>query len=44
QQHANFIVADRGATADDVLKLIDLIRQTVDKEFHTELELEIDVW
>ncbi|MHC4234199.1 MAG: UDP-N-acetylmuramate dehydrogenase, partial [Planctomycetota bacterium] len=28
QRHANFIVADSGATADDVLDLIDLIRQT----------------
>jgi len=43
-QHANFIVADRGATADDVLNLIDVIRETVHKRFGTELRLEIDIW
>ena len=44
RRHANFIVADRGATASDVLHLIDLIRETVGKQFGTELELEIDIW
>ena len=43
-QHANFIVADRGATAADVLNLIDLIRETVHERFGTELKLEIDIW
>jgi len=43
-RHANFIVADRGATASDVLNLIDLVRDTVCDRFGTELELEIDVW
>jgi len=43
-QHANFIVARTGATATDVLRLIDLIRERVHTEFGIELELEIDVW
>lgn len=42
--HANFIVAERGATAADVLRLIDRIRQTVHGRFGIELELEIDIW
>ena len=42
--HANFIVADKGAAATDVLRLIDRIRQTVRRRFGTELELEIDIW
>lgn len=44
EQHANFIVAERGATASDVLHLIDLVRDRVYGVFDTELELEIDVW
>ena len=43
-RHANFIVADKGAKAADVLALIDRIRQTVHDEFGTDLDLEIDVW
>jgi len=43
-RHANFIVADEGATATDVLRLIERIRQTVRRQHGTELELEIDVW
>ncbi|MGD2108945.1 MAG: UDP-N-acetylmuramate dehydrogenase [Phycisphaerae bacterium] len=43
-QHANFIVAEEGATATDVLRLIDLIRDRVITEFGTELDIEIDVW
>jgi UDP-N-acetylmuramate dehydrogenase len=44
EQHANFIVADRRATASDVLRLIDVVRDRVRTTFDTELELEIDVW
>jgi len=43
-RHANFIVADKGATASDVLALIDIVRERVQKEFQIELELEVDVW
>lgn len=44
ERHANFIVADGGATASDVLRLIDVVRDRVRTEFATELDLEIDVW
>ena len=44
ERHANFIVARRGATASDVLHLIDVIRERVRSEFSTELEVEIDIW
>ena len=43
-EHANFIVARNGATADDVLRLIERISETVRRRFGIELELEIDVW
>ena len=42
--HANFIVARRGATASDVLHLIDVVRDRVRKVFDTELETEIEIW
>jgi len=42
--HANFIVAHNGATASDVLHLIDLVRDRVREEFDTELETEIEIW
>lgn len=44
QHHANFIVARRGATASDVLHLIDIVRDRVRQEFNTELEVEVDIW
>jgi UDP-N-acetylmuramate dehydrogenase len=43
-RHANFVVAHPGATARDVLRLIDLIRTRVQERFHVDLELEISVW
>jgi len=44
RQHANFIVAERGATASDVLRLIDLVRERVERIFAIVLELEVDIW
>jgi UDP-N-acetylmuramate dehydrogenase len=44
EKHANFIVADPGATASDVLKLINEIRDAVYEKFGVYLELEIEVW
>lgn len=41
--HANYIVNKGGASADDVLKLIDVARTAVFKEFGLELELEVKV-
>ena len=42
--HANFILTHQGATASDVLNLVDRIRERVRRKFGIELELEIDVW
>ena len=41
--HANYIVNKNSATGDDVLKLIDVARTAVFKEFGLELELEVKV-
>lgn len=43
-KHANFILADIGTHASDVLKLINLIRETVYKKSEVYLELELEVW
>ncbi len=43
-RHANFIIADPGATSADVLKLIDLVRERVLDRLGIELEMEIEVW
>jgi UDP-N-acetylmuramate dehydrogenase len=44
QKHANFILTDEGATASDVLKLINIIRDVVHDNAGVYLELEIEVW
>jgi len=44
ERHANFIVADPGATSQDVLRLIDLVRDRVMERLGIELEKEIEVW
>ncbi len=43
-KHANFIIAEKGATASDVLELINVVRETVLKTHEVYLELEIEVW
>lgn len=43
-RHANFIIAEAGATSHDVLRLIDLVRSRVADRSGVELELEIEVW
>jgi UDP-N-acetylmuramate dehydrogenase len=43
-RHANFIVTHEGATADDVLRLIDLARAKVAEQFGVDLEPEIQIW
>jgi UDP-N-acetylmuramate dehydrogenase len=43
-RHANFVVNDQGARAQDVLDLLDLVRETVAREARVELELEVKVW
>jgi UDP-N-acetylmuramate dehydrogenase len=44
QRHANFIVAHEGATSQDVLKLIDLVRSRVAERLGVELETDIEIW
>ncbi len=44
EKHANFIIVDKQAKASDVLKLINIIRETVYKQSQVYLELEIEVW
>jgi UDP-N-acetylmuramate dehydrogenase len=41
--HANFIVNEGGASAADVLRLIDLVRERVYKEFGVDLEMELEI-
>jgi UDP-N-acetylmuramate dehydrogenase len=43
-QHANFIVTEPGATAADVIALLDLIRSRVFDHAGLELETEIRIW
>lgn len=42
--HANFIVNRGGATADDVLRLIEQVRDAVARRAGRELVLEVEVW
>ncbi len=44
ETHAEFIVNEGGATAEDVFELTDLIRERAKREHGLELEYEIDVW
>jgi UDP-N-acetylmuramate dehydrogenase len=43
-RHANFIVAESGATSQDVLRLIEQARERVMERLGIELELEIEIW
>jgi UDP-N-acetylmuramate dehydrogenase len=44
EKHANFIIAQKGCTSRDVMRLIELITEKVKKQFNIELELEIEIW
>jgi UDP-N-acetylmuramate dehydrogenase len=44
ETHAEFIVNEGSATADDVFELTDMIRERAKQERGLELEYEIDVW
>ena len=44
ERHANFIVADTDATCQDVLNLIDIVKEKINERFGVELELELQVW
>jgi UDP-N-acetylmuramate dehydrogenase len=43
-RHANFIVAEPECTSQDVLRLIDLIRDQVHERLDVELERELEIW
>jgi len=43
-RHANFIVAEPGASSKDVLRLIELVRERVVDRLGIELETEIAIW
>jgi len=43
-RHANFIIAEPECTAQDVLRLIDLVRSQVDDRMGVELERELEIW
>jgi len=44
QRHANFIIANEGATSQDVLRLIDMIRSRVAERLGVELETQLEIW
>ncbi len=44
EKHANFILAGHGASSEDVLRLIDLIRTNVRERLGVELETEVEIW
>ena len=44
EKHANFVVNEGGASARDVLELLELVRERVAREAGVELELEVKVW
>lgn len=44
ERHANFIIAEPEATSQDVIRLIDFVRDQVVKRTGVELELEIEIW
>ena len=43
-RNANYVVADPGTTARDVLRLIELIRARVQEQFRIDLELALSIW
>jgi UDP-N-acetylmuramate dehydrogenase len=43
-RHANFFVTQPGATARDVLQLMDVVRNRVAEKMGVELETEIEIW
>ena len=43
-RHANFIVAEPECSSNDVLRLVDLVRDQVHERVGVELELELEIW
>jgi UDP-N-acetylmuramate dehydrogenase len=44
QQNSNFVIANEGATASDVLRLIDTVRNSVAERLGIELETALEIW
>ncbi len=44
EKHGGFIVNDGNAKAEDVLKLIEFIKEKVYKEYNVQLETEVEIW
>ena len=44
QRHANFLAANEGASSQDVLRLIDLVRSRVAERLGVELETGLEIW
>jgi UDP-N-acetylmuramate dehydrogenase len=44
ERHANFVLAEPECTAQDVLRLIDMLRSQVRERLGVDLELELEVW
>lgn len=44
EKHANFFIAQKGCTSRDVMRLIETVKEKVQKQFNVELELEIEIW
>ena len=42
--HANFVVVDKSAKAEDIEKLISVMREKVQEKFEVQLELELEMW
>ena len=44
ERHANFIIAEPDCTSQDVLRLIDLVRDQVNDRMEVRMELEVEIW
>ena len=44
EKHANFFIAQKGCTSRDIMRLIEAVKEKVQKQFNVELELEIEIW
>ena len=44
EKHANFVIAEKGCTSRDVMRLIEAIKQRIREQFNIELQLEIEIW
>jgi UDP-N-acetylmuramate dehydrogenase len=43
-KHANFVVAHPGARADDVMRLVKIIRERIWEKNQIHLESEVQIW